>query len=60
EPKIVGSSIGLHPIATLISIYAGLNFFGIFGMFLLPIALIVLKHLQDNGYISLWNSPSKS
>lgn len=54
EPKIVGYHIGLYPLATLMSIYIGLMAFGPAGMFLFPIAIILLKHLQDTGKIRLW------
>ena len=56
---MVGNTIGLHPIAALLAIYTGLNFFGIFGMFMVPILLIVLKHLQDEGYIRIWKNPMR-
>lgn len=56
EPKIVGSQIGLHPLVTLISMYIGLNFFGILGMFIGPISLIIVKSLQDAGVMKLWNN----
>jgi len=48
EPKIVGSSIGLHPILSLILILIGLYFFGFTGMILLPlIATCVLQSLEE-------------
>lgn len=56
EPKIVGSQIGLHPIVTLLAMYTGLNLFGIFGMILGPVVVLVLKNLQRAGVINLWNS----
>ena len=39
EPKLVGKQMGLHPVATLISMFLGLNLFGILGLFGFPIAL---------------------
>lgn len=39
EPKLVGQQIGLHPLATLISMFIGLQLFGMFGMLGFPIAL---------------------
>ena len=41
EPKIVGKSLGVHPILTLIAIYLGYKLFGIVGMIFLPIAALV-------------------
>ena len=55
EPKIIGNNIGLHPVATLISVFAGLKLFGIAGMFLAPVTLIVLRELQQKGFIHIWN-----
>ncbi len=56
EPKIVGTQIGLHPIVTLVSMYLGLQFFGVLGMFLLPLTIILLRQLQSVGVIHLWNA----
>ncbi len=56
EPKIVGDTIGLNPVAALIAIYIGLRFFGILGMFAIPLLLIVLKHMQERDYIKLWRT----
>lgn len=43
EPKILGSEIGIHPLLTLISIYAGLQIFGLFGFIIGPIILVTIK-----------------
>lgn len=42
EPRIVGSSIGLHPIAALVSMYVGFCLFGIIGMLLGPAAALLI------------------
>lgn len=39
EPKLVGKQMGLHPLVTLISMFLGLQMFGIAGLFGFPIAL---------------------
>lgn len=54
EPKIVGTQIGLHPIATLMAMYIGFCCAGLLGMLCFPITLIMLKQLNDKGYIHLW------
>lgn len=41
EPKIVGKQVGLHPLATLMSMYVGTKLFGFWGLILLPVALSV-------------------
>jgi len=59
EPKIVGSNIGLYPVVTLITIYVGYNLFGFAGMFLFPIAVLILKNLNDEGKIRIWKNVKK-
>lgn len=49
EPKIVGKSLGVHPILTLITIYLGYKLFGLFGMIFLPIATLVLFSKEENN-----------
>jgi predicted PurR-regulated permease PerM len=54
EPRLIGRQIGLPPIVTLIAIYVGYSAIGVSGMILFPIALIMVKHLNDKGYLKLW------
>ena len=49
EPKLVGRKIGLHPLATLISMFVGLQLFGIIGMFLFPLSLSLLVQFKRDG-----------
>ena len=37
EPRFVGRGLGLHPLASLLAMYAGLRLFGVPGMLLLPL-----------------------
>ena len=60
EPKIIGSSIGLYPVVTLIAMFIGFNTIGIAGAFLFPISILILKNLNDEGKIHIWKkSPNK-
>ncbi len=43
EPRIVGGSIGLHPLATLASVYLGIKFTGFLGIFIGPIVALCIK-----------------
>ena len=43
EPKIVGDSLGIHPLATLASIYVGIKLLGFGGIFIGPIVALSLK-----------------
>lgn len=45
EPKIVGGSLGLHPLLTLIAMYAGFKLFGFFGMIIGPAAALAVKSI---------------
>ena len=56
EPKIVGSTLGVHPIITLMGLYFGLKMFGFIGMFLVPLVIMTLKAFNDAGRISLWKN----
>lgn len=47
EPRFLGRQIGMHPLLTLLSLYAGYRLFGFLGMILLPIGVILLKQLYD-------------
>ncbi|BFH15452.1 sporulation integral membrane protein YtvI [Paenibacillus melissococcoides] len=46
EPKVYGSSIGLNPLMLLIFLFAGLHLFGVIGIFVGIIALVILTALQ--------------
>ncbi len=45
EPKIIGQKLGIHPLLTLFSLYAGLKLFGIVGLILGPVSAIFIKNL---------------
>ena len=55
EPKIVSGHIGIHPIFTLIAMYTGFKFIGIWGLLFGPIVLIILKNIYgtliDRGVV---------
>ena len=45
EPKLLGKQMGLNPLLTLLALYAGYRFFGIFGMIVLPMAVMFIKQI---------------
>ena len=45
---MVGDSIGLHPLTTLISIYVGYTLLGIWGFILGPAVVITYKAFAEN------------
>lgn len=54
EPKIVGGQLGLHPVVTLASMFAGVQLFGGIGLFGFPIALSLLRYLNDHGVLKIF------
>lgn len=44
EPKILSTQIGMHPLLTLLSMYIGFRFLGIFGMILGPVVTLIIKN----------------
>ncbi len=44
EPKLVGKSLGLHPLLALFAGYAGWRLFGLFGMLLGPVIALLIKN----------------
>lgn len=56
EPRIVGQSLGLNPLITLMCMYVGLMNFGVFGMIALPILMMVIINFQESGKIHFWKS----
>ena len=45
EPKIVGKTMGLHPLLALFSMYAGLRFFGVAGLMAFPVLVTFAKNI---------------
>ncbi|MCL2775581.1 MAG: sporulation integral membrane protein YtvI [Oscillospiraceae bacterium] len=56
EPKIVGTTIGLYPVVTLVAMFVGFNILGLWGMLLFPISILIVKNLNDEGKIHLWKN----
>lgn len=54
EPKFLAAQAGLPPIATLLAMYLGFCCFGVGGMILFPVLLLLAKQLQDAGFLHLW------
>lgn len=45
EPRIIGKSLGLHPIVSLLLLYVGYSLFGLFGLLITPLVGIVINLL---------------
>ncbi|MBR6360687.1 MAG: sporulation integral membrane protein YtvI [Clostridia bacterium] len=55
EPKIVSSNVDVHPVITLMSMYIGIQVFGVLGILILPITVVIIKTLNDEEIIHLWD-----
>ena len=49
EPKFVGSSLNLHPLATLFTMLIGVELFGVLGLFGLPLACSFFIKRKENA-----------
>ena len=54
EPKIIGEQTGLPPLVTLTAMYIGWKAAGFAGIFIAPLAVMLLCWLQQTGTLSLW------
>ena len=45
QPKIIGTSIGLHPLATLFAMYMGFRICGIMGLVFFPVLVIIFREI---------------
>lgn len=48
EPRLIGKGLGIHPLASLVSIYIGFRLFGFFGMLLAPVSVLVLREILQS------------
>lgn len=56
EPKLVAAQLGLPPYLTLAAMYVGTQLFGFLGLFLLPMTLMLVKVLNDDGIVHIFKS----
>ncbi len=60
EPQVVGDSIGLHPLVTLIALYVGLQLGGIAGMIMGPILVVIFLACYRAGIFDRFDWSEKS
>lgn len=54
EPRITGQTVGVSAFTMLAFMMVSLSLFGVIGLILAPILMILLKALYDQGYIHQW------
>ncbi len=56
EPKIVGSSVGMHPFLTLFAMLAGNFIYGGIGILLLPVTIALCQSLNSAGVVKIYKT----
>ncbi|TNJ66680.1 sporulation integral membrane protein YtvI [Paenibacillus hemerocallicola] len=51
EPKILGDSIGIGALPTLVGLYVGFKLMGVVGLFLGPIVIMIYKEMRKVGLL---------
>lgn len=59
EPKMVATQLGIPAFLIITSMFIGSQIFGVLGIFILPITILMLKLLNDEGIIHIFHSPEK-
>ena len=47
EPRIMGKSLGVHPLLSLMAVYIGYRFFGVIGMVFMPLLIVMIKNISE-------------
>jgi sporulation integral membrane protein YtvI len=56
EPKVLSSSIGLDPLATLVALFVGFKLIGFLGLIAGPVVLVIIRTLHSaNVFRDIWN-----
>ena len=58
EPRLLGRQIGMEPLLTLLSLYAGYRFFGVLGMLLFPLGAVLVKQFLSQNEKRIDNGPA--
>jgi sporulation integral membrane protein YtvI len=51
EPKVLGDAVGISALAALVSLYVGFKIFGVIGLFLGPIIVIIYQAMRKVGLL---------
>lgn len=53
EGKIMGKSLGLHPLATMIALFSGYRIIGVLGFVVGPTFMVIIKAIVDSDLIDI-------
>ncbi len=54
EGKIIGDNLGLHPLATMVALFAGFRILGVIGFIIGPAVLVIIKSLARTNLLPYW------
>jgi sporulation integral membrane protein YtvI len=55
EPKILGTNVGLDPLLTLVALFVGFQLFGLIGLIIGPVIMVLIGALHRSGvFRDLW------
>jgi len=57
EPKLTGNSLGVSAYTMLVCMLVSLSLFGVAGVILSPVLVILIKQLHAQGYLRQWIRP---
>ncbi len=60
EPKLVADQLGIPAFLTIVCMFIGSQIFGFLGIFILPLTVVMLKLLNDEGIIHIIHKPKES
>lgn len=49
QARLVGESIGVHPLTTLVALYVGMRLLGLIGLIIGPLVVLILKVMAEKG-----------
>ena len=53
-PRIIGTSADIHPLLSVITLYAGLRLFGVMGAIFFPVVMIFIVGIYRSGILDNW------
>lgn len=56
EGHVIGGNIGIHPLATLMSLFVGFRVLGVIGFLVGPVLLVLIKTSARAGLIPFWEA----
>ena len=51
EPKLVGDKLGMRPLAVIVSVYMGLQIYGLGGIVLGPLSYILVREIWRELFV---------